>query len=90
MPERIQRKRVKGWKMPPNTVSVTRPGRYGNPYTAKQAREAGYKGSGHADCADVRRHVSARDAGLRQAGISTRTARQKSSLLVPPRPAVPR
>lgn len=45
MPERIQRKRVKGWKMPPNTVSVTRPGRYGNPYTAKQAREAGYKGS---------------------------------------------
>jgi hypothetical protein len=32
MPQRIQRKRTKGWKMPPNTVSVTRPGRYGNPY----------------------------------------------------------
>ena len=32
MPERIQRKRTKGWKMPPNTVSVTRPGRYGNPF----------------------------------------------------------
>jgi hypothetical protein len=45
MAERIQRKRTKGWKMPPNTVSVTRPGRYGNPYTIKQAREAGYKGS---------------------------------------------
>lgn len=45
MPERIQRKRTKGWQMPPNTVCVTRPGRYGNPYTAKQAREAGYKGS---------------------------------------------
>lgn len=45
MPRRIQRKRTKGWKMPPNTVSVTRPGRYGNPYTVKQAREAGYKGS---------------------------------------------
>lgn len=44
-PQRIQRKRIKGWKMPPNTVSVTRPGRYGNPYTIKQAREAGYKGS---------------------------------------------
>ena len=44
-PHRIQRKRIKGWKMPPNTVSVTRPGRYGNPYTIKQAREAGYKGS---------------------------------------------
>jgi len=32
MPERIQRKRIKGWKMPENTVSVTRPGRYGNPF----------------------------------------------------------
>ena len=31
MPERIQRKRVKGWKMPPNTVYVGRPGRFGNP-----------------------------------------------------------
>lgn len=29
---RIQRKRVKGWKMPPNTVSVTRPGKFGNPF----------------------------------------------------------
>jgi hypothetical protein len=31
-PERIQRRRTRGWKMPPNTVSVTRPGRWGNPY----------------------------------------------------------
>lgn len=35
MPTRIVRKRVKGWTMPPNTVSVTRPGKYGNPYTVK-------------------------------------------------------
>lgn len=32
MPKRIQRKRVKGWRMPENTVSVTRPGRWGNPF----------------------------------------------------------
>lgn len=32
MPIRIQRKRTKGWKMPPNTVSVCRPGEYGNPF----------------------------------------------------------
>jgi hypothetical protein len=32
MPERVQRKRMKGWRMPPNTVSVTRPGKWGNPY----------------------------------------------------------
>lgn len=31
-PQRIQRKRTKGFKMPPNTVSVTRPGKWGNPY----------------------------------------------------------
>lgn len=32
VPKRIQRKRTKGWRMPPNTVSVTRPGKHGNPY----------------------------------------------------------
>lgn len=31
-PKRIQRKRTKGWTMPPNTVSVTRPGKWGNPF----------------------------------------------------------
>lgn len=31
-PKRVQRKRTKGWKMPPNTVNVTRPGKYGNPF----------------------------------------------------------
>ena len=31
-PARIQRRRTKGWKMPENTVSVTRPGPYGNPF----------------------------------------------------------
>jgi hypothetical protein len=29
-PVRVQRKRTKGWKMPENTVSVTRPGIFGN------------------------------------------------------------
>jgi hypothetical protein len=32
MPKRIQRKRTKGWKMPPNTVYVGRPSRWGNIY----------------------------------------------------------
>jgi hypothetical protein len=32
-PQRIQRKRTKGWRMPPNTVSVCRPGKWGNPFT---------------------------------------------------------
>lgn len=29
-PKRVQRKRVKGWRKPENTVSVCRPGRWGN------------------------------------------------------------
>jgi hypothetical protein len=32
MPERIQLSRAKGWRMPPNTVSVARPGRWSNQY----------------------------------------------------------
>ncbi|GAB2959117.1 DUF4326 domain-containing protein [Hymenobacter coalescens] len=32
-PIRIQRKRIKGFKMPANTTSVTRPGKWGNPFT---------------------------------------------------------
>lgn len=32
MPERIQLSRRKGWRMPENTVSVARPGKWGNPF----------------------------------------------------------
>ena len=31
-PIRIQRKRTPGWKAPENTINVTRPGQYGNPF----------------------------------------------------------
>lgn len=32
MPIRIQRRRIKGWKMPQNTIYVGRPSVYGNPF----------------------------------------------------------
>lgn len=32
MAERIQLSRAMGWRLPPNTVSIARPGRWGNPY----------------------------------------------------------
>ncbi len=32
MPERIQRKRTKGWRMPENAVYVGRPTKWGNPF----------------------------------------------------------
>jgi len=31
-PKRIQRKRTRGWRMPPNTVYVGRPTKWGNPF----------------------------------------------------------
>lgn len=35
-PVRIQRKRTKGWKMPPNTIYVGRPSGYGNRWTIRR------------------------------------------------------
>lgn len=40
-PKRIQRRRVKGWRLPYGATCVTRPGRWGNPYkTAAEFRVA--------------------------------------------------
>ena len=33
-PMRVQRQRTKGWRMPPNTVYVGRPTKWGNPFRA--------------------------------------------------------
>lgn len=38
MPERIQLSRRKGFRMPPNSRSVARPTRWGNPYTLDMYR----------------------------------------------------
>ena len=35
-PKRIQRKRTKGWRMPPNTEYVGRPSKWGNPCTVAE------------------------------------------------------
>ncbi len=32
MPDRIQRRRTAGWRMPAGAVSIARPGMWGNPY----------------------------------------------------------
>lgn len=45
MPERVQLSRRKGWRMPPNTVSVARPGKWGNPFTVRGCRAAGFVGT---------------------------------------------
>ena len=63
MPQRIQRKRTKGWKMPPNTVYVGRPTEWGNPF-----RITDYQGQDYARrqfCVDdFREQVMHFDAGF--------------------------
>jgi hypothetical protein len=46
MNKRIQRKRTKGWRMPPNTVYVGRPGKFGNPFLTAAEYEKWLKGEG--------------------------------------------
>lgn len=52
MPKRIQRRRVKGWRMPPNTVTVDRMTRWGNPFVV------GKHGT-RAECVDLFRKMLA-------------------------------
>ena len=38
-PRRIQLSRAKGWRMPPNTVKVSKPSPFGNPFSIAEAME---------------------------------------------------
>lgn len=52
MPMRVQRSRASGWQMPPNTVYVGRPGKWGNPF------EVGIHGP-RAVCVELYRRLAA-------------------------------
>lgn len=42
MPKRIQLRRTKGWRKPADAIVVSRPSKWGNPFTVEAAIEAGY------------------------------------------------
>ena len=46
MPERVQLKRTKGWRLPENTVKVARPGLWGNPFVVTRKRRPGLRMNG--------------------------------------------
>lgn len=54
-PRRIQRRRTKGWRKPEGTVIVSRPSRFGNPFTFAMAYELGY--ADHGDRQTARKAV---------------------------------
>lgn len=39
MPQRIQRRRTKGWRMPAGALYVGRPTKWGNPFVAENEQE---------------------------------------------------
>ena len=41
-PQRIQLRRAKDWRMPPNTMSVARPTQWGNPWRVGRDGDAAY------------------------------------------------
>lgn len=43
MPNRIQRRRTRGWRKPEGAVIVSRPSRYGNPFTIQDAIDAEFE-----------------------------------------------
>jgi hypothetical protein len=45
-PVRIQRRRTKGWRMPDDTVSVCRPGPWGNPFVVTDKFATGKRVAG--------------------------------------------
>ena len=48
-PHRVQLSRKRGWKMPPNTVSVARPTKWGNPFRIGATYHRGPSFSGRDD-----------------------------------------
>ena len=42
LPQRIQRQRTPGWRMPEGAVYVGRPSRWGNPWRAEQVQGVGW------------------------------------------------
>lgn len=61
-PIRVQRKRVKGWKMPANTIYVGRPTRWGNPFSLTT-----FRGLTRQDIVRDYEHWLRRDLGYRSA-----------------------
>ena len=46
-PQRIQLRRTKGWRMPPNTVKVARPTKWGNPFRVGQIARVWHRSAAH-------------------------------------------
>lgn len=65
IPERVQLKRTRGWRMPPDTVKVDRSTKWGNPYVVGSDRNpAGVMVRDHRHAVDLYRTTVATDPQL--------------------------
>jgi len=54
-PKRIQRKRTKGYKSPPNTIYVGRPSKWGNPFDTVEGFRKWVNACNHLSTIDIPR-----------------------------------
>ncbi len=59
-PQRIQRKRTKGWRMPEGAVYVGRPTKWGNPYLGEGA-VAAYRARAEQSADAIRSELAGKD-----------------------------
>lgn len=75
-PVRVQRSRQRGWKMPPNTVYVGRPTKWGNPWSPKNSTRVtmkrGFVGRGRDPVKSTRPFTLAECVGAYRACVATR------------------
>jgi hypothetical protein len=78
MPERIQLRRTKGWRLPANTIVVARPSNWGNPFIVVRDADAW-----HVACDDGQRHsgvyLSCTDARRRAVSLFRDYARERAT-----------
>ncbi|NKR61690.1 DUF4326 domain-containing protein [Rhodococcus hoagii] len=57
MPQRIQRQRTRGWRMPEGAVYVGRPSKWGNPFTVGEMAQHWHRATTHPYAFYIDRHT---------------------------------
>lgn len=80
-PQRVQLSRKKGWRMPPDTISVARPGRWGNPFSVLPELAPGTQVGRYVAMPSVEQAVAAYRRWLREDPAGQRVAQEAKSAL---------
>lgn len=81
MPQRVQLSRKKGWRMPPNTISVSRPGKWGNPFSVLPELPPGTPAGRYIAMPTVEEAVAAYRLWLQIDAVGRRVAQEAQAAL---------